>query len=50
MTQKNRLDIKKVLAEFEKSQASKAHRKGTFKIEVPFEKAVKKIAKSKGRK
>ncbi len=41
------LSVKKVLAEFRKAENSTAHRKGTFKIDVPFEDALKAIAKAK---
>jgi len=35
------LSVKKVLAEFQKAENSTAHRKGTFRIDVPFEDALK---------
>ena len=45
------LDVKKVIEQFQKAEASTAHRKGTFKISLPFEDALKKIVKTKlGRK
>jgi len=47
MASKERLDVKKVLEQFQKAEASPAHRKGTFKIGVPFDKALDAILKSK---
>lgn len=43
----NRLNIQKVLTDFEKAEKSTAHRKGSFKIEGPFEKALETILKPK---
>ena len=42
-----KLSIEKVLAEFQKSEQSTAHRKGTFKIDMPFEDALKVVARAK---
>ena len=44
---KQSLQIEKVLAEFEKAEKSTSHRKGTFKIDVPFEQALKIVAHAK---
>jgi hypothetical protein len=41
------MDISYVIEQFNKSESSPAHRKGTFKIEAPFEKAVDTILKVK---
>jgi hypothetical protein len=41
------LSVQKVLAEFRKSEESTAHRKGTFKIDMPFEDALKIVAHAK---
>ncbi|MGA9059649.1 MAG: hypothetical protein WB763_24430 [Terriglobia bacterium] len=43
----DRLSIEKVLAEFQKPEESQAHRNGTFKIDAPFEQALKAILKAK---
>jgi hypothetical protein len=43
----DRLNIKKILTQFQEYEESKDYRKGAFKIEAPFEQAVKKIAKAK---
>lgn len=40
------LDIRKIVRDFEESERSTAHRKGTFKIAGNFEDAVRKIAKA----
>lgn len=47
MKDKARLDVKKVLQEFCQAQESAALRRGTFKVEAPFEEAMKKILKAK---
>jgi len=47
-TQKSRtdsLDVAKVMKEFQEAEESTAHRKGTFKIEKPFEEALDTILK-----
>jgi hypothetical protein len=44
------IEIRKIVKEFERSESSKAHRKGTFKIEAPFEKALDTVLKSKAKK
>lgn len=44
------VDVREIIKEFEKSEESKAHRKGTFKINEPFEKAVDSLLKSRPRK
>lgn len=41
------LNVSKVIKEFEKNEKSSAHRKGTFKIEAPFEKAVNALLQAK---
>jgi hypothetical protein len=41
------LDVKQVLKDFRDYEDSEDRRKGTFKIGVPFEQAVKKITKAK---
>jgi hypothetical protein len=43
----DRLDVSTVMEEFQKSEASSGHRKGTFKIDAPFEKALDTILKAK---
>lgn len=45
-TPRNSLNIGGVLSEFQETEKSKAHRKGTFKIEAPFEKAIDTILKA----
>jgi hypothetical protein len=48
MARKNQnLSVGKVLAEFRKAEKSSAHRKGTFKIDMPFEDALKVVARAK---
>jgi hypothetical protein len=48
MHRKNQnLSVEKVLDEFEKEENSPAHRKGTFTIDAPFEKALNTILKIK---
>ena len=42
-----RLDVEKVMEEFQKSEESSSSRNGTFKIESPFEKALDTILKAK---
>lgn len=42
-----KLNVEKVLKEFRQYEESSGHRKGTFKLDVPFEQAVKKISKAK---
>jgi len=42
-----RLNVTKVMEDFQKSEESSSHRKGTFKIGVPFDKALDTILKSK---
>lgn len=41
------LDVDKVLEKFREYEESPRHHKGSLKIAVPFEQAVKKIAKAK---
>jgi len=41
------LDVRKILEQFQEAEESKAHRKGTFKIDAPFERALDTILKSK---
>ncbi len=43
----NRLNVKKVLADFQKAEESSARRNGTFKIDAPFDDALKTILKAK---
>jgi hypothetical protein len=43
----NTLDVKKVLEEFQKVEESQPRRKGTFKINIQFEKAIDAILKAK---
>jgi len=43
----DRLAVRKILKEFKKSEESGAHRKGTFKINMPFEDALKIVAHAK---
>jgi hypothetical protein len=49
MTRKtdDRLNITKVLEDFQTAEESTAHRKGTFKIDKPFEEALGTILKAK---
>jgi hypothetical protein len=42
-----RLSVKKVLSEFQKAENSPGRRKGTFKIDAPFEDALDRILKAK---
>ena len=42
----NRLDIPKVLEEFEREEESSPHRKDAFKIDKPFDEALDTILKS----
>jgi hypothetical protein len=42
----NRLNIAKVMVEFQKAEESPSHRNGTFKIDAPFEKALDTILKA----
>jgi len=46
----NSLNVEGVLREFRISEESQAHRKGTFKINAPFEKALYTILKAKPQK
>lgn len=39
------LDIRKLMSQFHKSAESQSHRKGSFKIEAPFERALDTILK-----
>lgn len=43
----SRLSLKRVMDEFRRSEDSTAHRKGTFKIDVPFEDALKLVLKKR---
>ena len=47
---RERLNIGKVLTDFQKAEESSSHRKGTFKIDAPFEQALKTILKAKPEK
>lgn len=42
-----RLDVAKVMEDFQKAEESSSHRNGTFKIDAPFDKALETILKSK---
>jgi hypothetical protein len=42
-----KLNVDKVMKEFQDIEGSASHRKGTFKIGVPFEKALDTIIKAK---
>ncbi len=42
-----RLNVQKVLADFQKVEESSSHRKGTFKITAPFEEALETILRVK---
>ena len=41
------LDIKRIVEDFERAEGSSGHRRGTFKIDAPFEKALDTILKAK---
>jgi len=43
----DRLNVAKVMEEFQKAEESSSHRNGTFKIDAPFEKALDTILKAK---
>jgi hypothetical protein len=43
----NRLDVGKVIADFQKAECSSSHRKGTFKIDKALEQALDTILKTK---
>lgn len=47
MSEEKKLDLKKVLKQFHEYEESSGHRKGTFKIDAPFDEALKKILKAK---
>jgi hypothetical protein len=47
MPRRNKLDVQKVLSEFRDAELRPSSRKGTFKIDTPFEEAVKSIVKAK---
>lgn len=42
-----KLDVGKVLKEFQEYEESKGHRSGPFKIDAPFDEALKTILKAK---
>ena len=42
-----RLNVEKIIEEFEKSEQTSGHRNGTFKIEKPFDEALDTILKVK---
>jgi len=44
------LDVGKILTEFQREETCSDHRKGTFKIGAPFEKALDTILKDKPKK
>jgi hypothetical protein len=39
-----RLPVEKIIREFEESEAKPGHRKDAFKIDVPFDEALRRIA------
>ena len=43
----DRLNVAKVVEDFQKAEQSPGHRNGTFKIDAPFERALDTILKSK---
>jgi len=43
----DRLNVVKVMDDFQKAEDDSSHRKGTFKIDAPFEKALDTMLKSK---
>jgi hypothetical protein len=43
----DRLNVAKVIEDFQKAEASSPHRNGTFKIDAPFEKALDTILMAK---
>ncbi len=47
MNTRDKLDVGKVIEEFQKAESKPGHRKDAFKIEGNFEDAVKRIAKAK---
>lgn len=47
MKSKQSLNIKEVMKQFERQEDSKSPHKGTFKIDAPFDKALKTILKAK---
>lgn len=47
MSRSHELNVKEIIQLAQKAEESKAHRKGTFKIEAPFDKALDSILKSK---
>jgi hypothetical protein len=46
MKKQSKLNVEEAMAEFLKSEESSPHRKGTFKIDAPFEDALKIIVKA----
>jgi hypothetical protein len=47
MKSQGKFNVDKVMKEFQEVEDSASHRKGTFKIRVPFEKALDTIIKAK---
>ncbi|MGD0006962.1 MAG: hypothetical protein ABSE93_00240 [Terriglobia bacterium] len=43
----SRLNVAKVMEDFQKAEESSSRRKGTFRIAAPFEQALKAILKAK---
>jgi hypothetical protein len=43
----NRLNVEKILKDFQKSEESNGHRRGTFKIGKPFDEALNTILKAR---
>jgi hypothetical protein len=41
------LNVRKVLEEFQEAESKKSHRRGTFKIDKPFEEALDSLLKAK---
>ena len=46
-TRDDRLPVEKIIREFEEEEAKPGHRKDAFKIDVPFDEALRRIAKAK---
>ena len=46
-SRKRNLNVGKILEDFRQVEESTAHRKGTFKIDMPFEDALKVVARAK---
>ena len=46
-SRRGHLSVRKVLEQFDEVERSSAHRKGTFKIDMPFEDALQTVLKAK---